>query len=88
MGIEALAHVLPPAANRARCFLADLVALLFCGFFTWKCWALLWEAIDEGQTTSSNWGPPLWIPYGCMTFGMGLLTAQLLVQTLQLGRRA
>ena len=88
VGIEALAHVLPPAANRARCFLADLVALLFCGFFTWKCWALLWEAIDEGQTTSSNWGPPLWIPYGCMTFGMGLLTAQLLVQTLQLGRRA
>lgn len=87
VGIEALAHVLPPGINRVRCFLADLIALLFCGFFAWKCWELLFEAWEEGQTTPSSWGPPLWIPYACMAFGMGLLTLQLLVQTLQLGRR-
>lgn len=88
VGIEALGHLLPPGINRARCFLADLVALLFCAFFAWKCWALLGEAWEEGQTTPSSWGPPLWIPYGCMTFGMALLSLQLLVQTAQLGRRA
>lgn len=86
VGIEALAHVLPPTADRVRRFLADLIALLFVAFFAWKCWALLQEAWEEGQTTSSAWGPPLWIPYGCMTFGMALLSVQLLVQTLQLGR--
>jgi TRAP-type C4-dicarboxylate transport system permease small subunit len=88
VGIEALAHVLPPGLNRVRCFLADLIALLFCSFFAWKAAALLGEAWDEGQTTPSSWGPPLWIPYACMAFGMALLSLQLLLQTLQFGRRA
>jgi TRAP-type C4-dicarboxylate transport system permease small subunit len=88
VGIEALGHVLPPGLNRVRCFLADLIALLFCGFFAWKAWVLLGEAWEEGQTTPSSWGPPLWIPYACMAFGMALLSLQLMVQTLQLGRRA
>ncbi len=87
VGIEALAHILPPGINRVRCFLADFIALLFCTFFAWKCWALLLEAWEEGQVTPSSWGPPLWIPYACMALGMALLSLQLLVQTLQLGRR-
>lgn len=85
VGIDALAHVLPPRANRIRRALADLVALLFVGFFTWKSWSLMAEAWEEGMTTPSSWGPPLWIPYGCMALGMGLLSLQLLVQTLQFG---
>ncbi|MDR3529597.1 MAG: TRAP transporter small permease [Rhodopila sp.] len=88
VSIEALAHVLPPGIDRLRRFLADLISLLFCVFFAWKAWALLSEAWEEGQTTTSAWGPPLWIPYACMTFGMALLSLQLLVQTLQFGRRA
>jgi TRAP-type C4-dicarboxylate transport system permease small subunit len=88
VGIEALGHILPPRINRVRCFVADLIAFLFCAFFAWKCQALLTEAWEEGQTTTSAWGPPLWIPYVCMTFGMMLLSVQLLMQTLQLGRRA
>jgi TRAP-type C4-dicarboxylate transport system permease small subunit len=83
VGIEALSAVLPPKADRVRRFLADLIACLFCGFFAWKSWVLLAEAWQEGQTTSSSWGPPLWIPYACMTFGMALLSLQLLVQTVQ-----
>jgi TRAP-type C4-dicarboxylate transport system permease small subunit len=83
VGIEALAAVLPPGANRVRRRLADLVACLFCGFFAWKSWVLLAEAWQEGQTTASSWGPPLWIPYSCMTFGMALLALQLLLQLLQ-----
>ena len=42
-------------------------------------------ALADGQTTPSAWGPPLWIPYGCMTAGMALLALQLLLQVL--GRR-
>jgi len=34
----------------------------------------------EGQTTSSSWAPPLWIPYGLMAAGMSLLGLQLAVQ--------
>ena len=82
VGIEALASVLPAGINRLRLLLVDVVSTLFCGFFTWKSWTLLYEALKDGQTTSSTLGAPLWIPYGLMALGMSLLTLQLLLQSL------
>jgi len=82
VAIDALAHVLPPYLDRLRRRLADLLALVFCAFFAWKSWQLLGEAWEEGQTTPSSWGPPLWIPYACMTAGMALLAVQQLLQLL------
>jgi TRAP-type C4-dicarboxylate transport system permease small subunit len=82
VAIAALASILPPRVNRARALVADLVSLLFCTFFTWKSWALLHEAVVDGQTSSSSWGPPMWIPYSLMTVGMTLLTLQLVLQVL------
>ena len=82
VAIDALAHVLPPAANRVRALLADALSLAFCAFFAWKSFALASEAWTEGQITDSAWGPPLWIPYLCMTVGMALLSLQLLLQVL------
>jgi TRAP-type C4-dicarboxylate transport system permease small subunit len=73
---------LPPAVDRIRRFLADVVSLAFCTFFCFRCWALLLEAWEEGQTSDSAWGPPLWIPYGLMAGGMSILVMQLLVQVL------
>lgn len=87
VAIDALAHVLPPALDRARRLLADLCTLAFTGYFAWKCTELLNEAWQEGQTTPSAWGPPLWIPYGCMTIGMALLSLQVLLQLLGGSRR-
>jgi TRAP-type C4-dicarboxylate transport system permease small subunit len=80
VGIEALATLLPAGVNRVRLMLVDLMAMLFCGLFTWKSWTLFHEAWVEGQTTSSSWAPPLWVPYGLMVLGMLLLTLQLAVQ--------
>jgi TRAP-type C4-dicarboxylate transport system permease small subunit len=89
VGIDALQHVLPPPAERARRILADVVSLAFCGFFCWRCWALLAEAWEDGQTTDSAWGPPLSIPYGLMAVGMSVLVLQLALQVLgAFGRRA
>ena len=82
VAIDALGAVLPPGLDRARRWLADLLSLLFVVFFAWKSWALLHEAWVDGQTTPSAWGPPLWIPYGCMAIGMSLLALQLLLQVL------
>lgn len=82
IGIEAVSSLLPVAVNRVRQWLVDLMSLLFCGFFAWKSWTLWWEAWSEGQTTSSSWAPPLWIPYGLMAAGMSLLVLQLLLQWL------
>jgi TRAP-type C4-dicarboxylate transport system permease small subunit len=80
VSIDALEHVLPQAVDGARRFLVDLVSLAFCGFFCLRCWELLIEAVEDGQTTDSAWGPPLWIPYGLMAVGMSVLVAQLLLQ--------
>jgi TRAP-type C4-dicarboxylate transport system permease small subunit len=82
VAIDALAEVLPGWADRLRRLVADALSLAFCGYFAFKCFQLLMEAWDEGQTTPSSWGPPLWIPYGCMTAGMALLTVQLALQLL------
>lgn len=80
IGIEAVVSLLSPALNRLRIALVDLFSLSFCCFFAWKSWTLLREAWVDGQTTSSSWAPPLWIPYGLMAVGMSLLCLQLLVQ--------
>lgn len=82
VGIDALAEILPPAVDRARRLFADFFSAAFVAFFSWKSLTLLLEAWDEDQTTPSSWGPPLWIPYGCMTVGMVLLTLQLVLQVL------
>lgn len=80
IGIEAVAGLLPPLVNKIRLLFCDLVSLLFCSFFSWKSMLLLHEAWVDGQTTSSSWAPPLWIPYGFMTIGMILLSLQILLQ--------
>lgn len=82
IGIEALSSILPAAVNAVRLLLVDLVSFLFCGFFSWKSWTLFYEAWSEGQTTSSTFAPPLWIPYSLMALGMTVLTLQILVQVL------
>jgi TRAP-type C4-dicarboxylate transport system permease small subunit len=81
VGIEAVAGLLPRRANAARLALIDSLSLLFCAFFCWKSWTLLYEAAKEGQTTTSTLSPPLWIPYGLMASGMTVLVLQLLLQT-------
>jgi TRAP-type C4-dicarboxylate transport system permease small subunit len=82
IGIEALAGYLSPKVNRIRMLVIDLASCAFCAFFTWKSWTLLHEAWVDGQTTSSTFGAPLWIPYSMMAVGMTMLTLQLLVQAL------
>ena len=80
IGIEAVAGLLPRRLDLVRQMLIDLLSLTFCTFFSWKSWALFHEAWVDGQTTSSSWAPPLWIPYALMAAGMSLLALQILIQ--------
>jgi TRAP-type C4-dicarboxylate transport system permease small subunit len=82
IGIEALSSILPASVNAVRLFMVDVVSFLFCTFFSWKSWTLFYEALKDGQTTSSTFAPPLWIPYAMMAAGMTLLTLQIFVQVL------
>ncbi|MEO8559240.1 MAG: TRAP transporter small permease [Rhodospirillales bacterium] len=86
VAIEAVSAILPPRANAVRLYICDVISLLFCGFFAWKSWTLLHEAITEHYVTGSSWAPPLWIPYLAMMAGMTLLTLQIALQMLRLRR--
>ncbi len=85
IGIEVLDPILSDGVNRFRRALVDAIVLGFCLFFAWKAGALLFEAVHEGQTSHSAWGPPLWIPYSVLTVGMVLLAVQV---ALQVGQRS
>jgi TRAP-type C4-dicarboxylate transport system permease small subunit len=82
VAIEAVSSMLPPHVNRVRLLIVDIMSLAFCGFFAWKSWVLLEEAWVENFHSGSSWGPPLWVPYSLMTFGMMLLTLQILLQVI------
>jgi len=82
IGIEVLSSMLPAKINAFRLILVDIVSGAFCSFFSWKSWTLFYEAWTEGQTTSSTFAPPLWIPYSMMAFGMSLLSLQIILQVL------
>ena len=81
VGIDAIATILPPAVNRVRRVVVDILTLAFCAFFAWKSWTLFHEAWVDKMTTSSTFSPPLTIPYGLMATGMTLLVLQLALQT-------
>jgi C4-dicarboxylate transporter, DctM subunit len=85
IGIDVLDHALPAGLNNARKAIVDFIVLFFVLLFAWKSGGLLLEAVHEGQTSHSAWGPPLWIPYLCLTIGMALLAVQV---ALQVGQRS
>jgi TRAP-type C4-dicarboxylate transport system permease small subunit len=80
VGVEAVAGLLSARVNRIRMLFVDAISFLFCAFFAWKSWSLFREALHEGHTGNSTWGPPLWIPYALMAAGMSLLALQLLLE--------
>lgn len=82
VGIGVLESLLSARANALRMFFVDVISAAFCAFFAWKSWTLCAEAWREGQTTSTTWAPPLWIPYSMMAAGMTLLVLQILCQIL------
>ena len=83
VGVEAVAGLLPPWVNRVRMLIVELISLVFCSFFAWKSWTLFKEALHEGFSSNSTWGPPLWIPYSLMASGMTLLALQLLLEVVK-----
>ena len=86
VAIEAIVGLLPEGVNRIRQIVVDMASFAFCALFAWKSWVLLDEAWTENFHSESTWGPPLWIPYSLMTFGMTLLGVQLLMQIVTASR--
>ena len=80
VGVEAIAGLLGQRANHFRMMFVEAISFAFCAFFAWKSWTLFAEALHEGHSSNSTWGPPLWIPYSLMAVGMTLLAVQLALE--------
>jgi C4-dicarboxylate transporter, DctM subunit len=76
ISINVLDGLLSPVAARRKSLVISGVVFAFCLIFAAKTGLLLQEAIIDDQISSSAWGPPLWIPYLCLTAGMSLLAFQ------------
>lgn len=61
----------------------SIVTCLLCGVIAWYAWPMWWEAVVRNDHSESLWGPPLWIPYFFIPFGMSLLFLQYLVYIAQ-----
>lgn len=82
IAIEAFIGTAGTRYDRVRRPLVDVMSLVFAGYFAWKCFDRLTDAWLGGEKTDSSWGAPLFVPYGLMAIGLGLLCIQLVLQIL------
>jgi len=80
VGIEVLDEVMSAKWNRIRRVVGDTLSLVVVGFVAQNAWHFTVNAYEQGWATSSIWGPPLWIPYFFMAFGLTTLALQMLLQ--------
>jgi C4-dicarboxylate transporter, DctQ subunit len=79
ININLITHLLPPRLQAHLTFYTSILSLIFCLVVTWLGWEMWWEAASKGWRSDSLWGPPLWISYLFLPFGMTLLCLQYLV---------
>jgi TRAP-type C4-dicarboxylate transport system permease small subunit len=83
VGIEVLDEIMSPRGNRIRRLVGDVLSLVVVGFIARNAWHYMANAYQQGWATSSTWGPPLWIPYFFMAFGLTTLGLQMLIQIVE-----
>jgi TRAP-type C4-dicarboxylate transport system permease small subunit len=73
--------------ERARFWLAICaitVSLAFCLLMTVLTFQFWYEAYENGWVSDTMWRARLWIPYGAMPVGLGILTLQYVADLLNL----
>jgi TRAP-type C4-dicarboxylate transport system permease small subunit len=71
--------------GRYRLALASmLMALAFCAIMTLLTFQFWHEAWTNNWRSDSMWRARMWIPYGAMPLGMGLLSLQYIVEIIKL----
>ncbi len=70
---------LSPRAREITLIAVSVVSCALCLVIAVYAWPMWWEAWVRNDHSESLWGPPLWIPYFFIPFGMSLLFLQYLV---------
>ncbi len=70
---------LSPKTRELTLIVVSIITCILAAILAWFAWPMWWEAVVGNEHTESLWGPPLWIPYLFLPFGMSLLFLQYIV---------
>jgi TRAP-type C4-dicarboxylate transport system permease small subunit len=70
---------LKPKTREWLLVVVSIIACALAGLLAWYAWPMWWECVLANEHSESLWGPPMWIPYFFLPFGMSLLFFQYIV---------
>jgi TRAP-type C4-dicarboxylate transport system permease small subunit len=83
LNVDLVLIYLSPKTREIVLIVVSIITLLLAGLLAWFGWPMWWEAVIRNDHSYSLWGPPLWIPYFFIPFGMSLLLFQYSVQIIK-----
>jgi len=84
VNVDVLPHYLGPTARYYLALASILMSMAFCALATVLTFNFWHEAWTEGWVSDSMWRARLWIPYGTMPIGLGLVTLQYVADLISL----
>ncbi|TWG97946.1 TRAP-type C4-dicarboxylate transport system permease small subunit [Mesorhizobium sp. J18] len=84
IGVDVIEHLVGEATRRRLRLAGCWLGFVFCVIMLVASWINFHEAWVNNWTTSSVWGPPLWIPYSAVPAGFALLCLQYVAEILRL----
>ncbi len=79
INIELVTGLMPKRTRLRLDLVTSVLSLGFCVYITWKGSVMWWEAYEGGWLSESLWSVPLKYPYAIIPVGMGLTSAQYVV---------
>ena len=83
LNVDLVLIYLSPKTREIVLIVVSIITLLLAGLLAFFGWPMWWEAVIRNDHSYSLWGPPLWIPYFFIPFGMSLLLFQYSVQIIK-----
>ncbi|HIH36896.1 MAG TPA: TRAP transporter small permease [Methanocellales archaeon] len=79
LNVDLFIIYLRPKHREAVLIILSIFSCILCGVFAWFSWPMWWQTVVENHHSESYWGPPLWIPYFFLPFGMSLFFCQYII---------
>jgi TRAP-type C4-dicarboxylate transport system permease small subunit len=74
---------LSPKSREITLIAVSIISCALCALIAWFAWPMWWEALIQDDHSESYWGPPLWIPYFFLPFGMSLFFFQYIIHIIK-----
>lgn len=83
LNVDLVLVKLSPKTREVTLIVVSIIACILSGIIAFFAWPMWWEAVIRNDHSYSLWGPPLWIPYFFIPFGMSLLFFQYIVHIIK-----